>query len=300
MSFTVAALYQFTPFATPGAVTGPLRDVCTAAGVRGTLLVAHEGINGTIGGTEAGVADVLAAIRALPGCGDLEVKFSRAEKMPFLRLKVRHKREIVTMGMPDVDPLASVGRYVEPQDWNALIADPDVVVVDTRNAYEVQLGTFRGAVDPKTNSFREFPAWWAAKREDLEGKTVAMFCTGGIRCEKATSFLLEQGAEDVRHLKGGILRYLEQVHEEESLWEGECFVFDQRVSVGHGLVEGPHQLCHACRLPLAPEDIKRVEYERGVSCHQCIESRTDEDRARYRQRQTQIDLAKKRGGQHLG
>lgn len=300
MTFTVAALYQFTRFADPAAVTGPLRATCGHAGVKGTLLVATEGINGTIAGTSDGITAVLQAIRALPGCAELDVKYSTAEKMPFLRLKVRHKKEIVTLGQGDVDPLAAVGTYVEPEDWNALIADPDVVVIDTRNDYEVKLGTFDGALDPGTSSFREFPDWWAAERPALEGKTIAMFCTGGIRCEKATSYLLGQGVRDVRHLKGGILRYLETIPEEESRWQGDCFVFDQRVSVGHGLAEGPHQFCHACRLPLAPEDIKRPEYERGVSCHQCFDSRTDEDRARYRQRQRQIDLARARGARHMG
>jgi UPF0176 protein len=300
MSYTVAALYQFTRFDDPAALIPPLELLCTREGVKGTLLLAEEGINGTIAGPEAGIAAVVAEIRALPGCGGIAVKYSQAEEMPFLRLKLRRKREIVTMGQPGVDPLAAVGAYVEPQHWNALISDPDVVVVDTRNDYEVALGSFRGAVDPKTESFREFPGWWEAEADAFAGKTVAMFCTGGIRCEKATNYLLSKGVRDVRHLKGGILRYLEEVPEEESLWDGACFVFDGRVSVTHGLEEGEHVLCHACRRPLDPQDLERPEYERGVSCHRCLEERSEADRARYRERQKQIDLGRARGTPHLG
>ena len=241
---TVAALYRFTRFDDPAALQAPLEGVCRANGVRGTLLLAGEGINGTIAGTEPAIAAVLDHIRALPGCAALDVKFSTAASMPFHRMKVRLKREIVTMGQPGIDPNRSVGTYVEPQDWNALIADPDTIVIDTRNDYEVAVGTFDRAIDPKTASFRDFPAWFRAERDRLlgegrlqEGKApkVAMFCTGGIRCEKATAYVRAQGFDEVYHLRGGILKYLEQVPAEQSLFEGGCFVFDERVALGQGL-----------------------------------------------------------------
>ncbi|QQA43015.1 rhodanese-related sulfurtransferase [Pelagovum pacificum] len=296
----VAALYRFAPFADPAALRGPLLDACEAAGVRGTLLLAKEGVNGTIAGTREGIDAAIRAVRALPGCDALEWKESTAEEMPFNRLKVRLKREIVTMGQPDVDPTASVGHYVDPEDWNALISAPDVAVIDTRNDYEVAIGSFEGAIDPGTASFRDFPDWWRRNRERFEGKRVAMFCTGGIRCEKSTNFLLSEGVEDVFHLKGGILKYLETTPKDDSLWHGECFVFDGRVSVGHGLKEGPHILCHACRRPLLPEDRARNGYEEGVSCHHCVDETSAADKARFRERQRQIALARARGERHIG
>jgi len=298
--YTVCALYHFTRFPDPAAIKPALLDLCLAQEVCGTLLLAQEGINGTIAGARSGIDAVLAHIRALPGCGDLECKESIASKRPFPRMKVKLKREIVTMGQPDVDPLASVGHYVDAQDWNELILAPDVAVIDTRNDYEVAIGTFQGAIDPETDSFRDFPAWWDANKDRFHNKRIAMFCTGGIRCEKSTNFLMSQGVEDVYHLKGGILKYLEDVPAEQSTWDGECFVFDGRVSVGHGLVEGPHILCHACRLPILPEDTKRPEYEAGVSCHHCVNDTTDDDKARFRERQKQIELARQRGEVHLG
>ncbi|MEL7047299.1 MAG: rhodanese-related sulfurtransferase, partial [Pseudomonadota bacterium] len=229
-----------------------------------------EGINGTIAGTRRGIDTALAAIRALPGCAEFDWKESTATEAPFARLKVRLKREIVTMGQPKVDPTAAVGRYVAPTEWNALISAPDVAVIDTRNDYEVAIGSFDGAVDPETRSFGEFPDWWRENAHRFHNKRIAMFCTGGIRCEKSTNFLIGEGVEEVYHLKGGVLKYLEDVPEEESLWRGECFVFDRRVSVGHGLLEGPHLLCHGCRRPLLPADRDRPEFERGVSCHHCV------------------------------
>ncbi len=297
--FTVAALYHFTPFDDLDALRAPLLALCRAQGVTGTLLLAAEGINGTIAGSRAGVDAVLAHIRALPGCADLEWKESTAEDAPFARMKVRLKKEIVTMGQPDVNPRARVGHYVMPKEWNALISDPDVAVIDTRNDYEVAIGTFDGAVDPATKSFGEFPAWWEENKARFGNKRIAMFCTGGIRCEKSTNYLLGQGVPEVFHLKGGILKYLEEVPEEDSLWRGECFVFDNRVSVGHGLTEGPHELCHGCRRPILPQDKARDGYERGVSCHLCVDETSDSDKARFRERQRQIDLARKRGEQHL-
>lgn len=256
---TVAALYRFARFEDPAALRAPLLELAEAQGIKGTLLLAREGVNGTIAGSAEGIAAVIAHIRALPGCEDLDVKYSTAAGMPFGRLKVRLKREIVTMGQPDIDPLAVVGTYVAPHDWNALISDPETIVIDTRNDYEVAVGTFTGAINPETRSFREFPGWFRRERERLlgEGKRakVAMFCTGGIRCEKSTAFLKAEGVEEVYHLKGGILRYLEEVPPEQSLWQGECFVFDERVALGHGLTEGEHRLCKHCgRAVAAGED----------------------------------------------
>ncbi|WP_349306427.1 rhodanese-related sulfurtransferase [Sphingopyxis sp. Geo48] len=237
MTFTVAAFYRFAPFDDPAALRQPLLDLCAARGVKGTLLLAREGVNGTIAGSEAGIAAVIAHIRALPGCAELDVKYSAAAAMPFQRLKVRLKKEIVTMKVPGVDPARDAGTYIDPADWNAVVDDPGTVVIDTRNAFEVGYGSFDGAIDPGTKSFGDFPDWWRANAERFAGKRIAMFCTGGIRCEKSTAFLRSEGVEDVAHLKGGILAYLEQVPEADSRWHGSCFVFDERVSVGHGLVE---------------------------------------------------------------
>ncbi|MCG6884160.1 MAG: rhodanese-related sulfurtransferase [Silicimonas sp.] len=298
--YTVAALYKFTAFSDPAALKPPLAECACRNGVRGTLLLAREGINGTIAGTREGIDAVLAHIRGLPGCAVIEWKESTAAEMPFRRLKVRLKREIVTMGQPEVDPRASVGAYVEAGDWNALISRDDVVTIDTRNDYEVAIGTFAGAVDPETRSFGEFPDWWKVNADRFAGKKVAMFCTGGIRCEKATNYVLSQGAEDVFHLKGGILKYLEEVPEGESLWKGECFVFDRRVSVGHGLEEGGYDLCYACRRPVSDADKAHGDYEEGVSCPICREEYSEADRERFRERQRQISLAKARGEAHLG
>ena len=300
----IAALYHFTRFDDPESLRAPLQALCEEQGVRGTLLLAGEGINGTIAGSNEGIQAVLDHIRALPGCADLEVKESRADRMPFYRSKVRLKKEIVTMGQPDLDPVDGVGTYVAPEDWNALISDPNTILIDTRNDYEVQIGTFEGAIDPETKSFREFPEWFRAKRAEFEaeGKTprIAMFCTGGIRCEKSTAFVKAEGLDEVFHLKGGILKYLEDIPEEESLWRGECFVFDERVSVKHGLEVGEHSLCRACRMPLSEADKARDTYVEGVSCHHCHSTRTDEQRARYAERHRQSQLARQRGEAHVG
>ena len=298
--YIVAALYHFTRFDDPAALRGPLLDLCKSRQIMGTLLLAREGINGTIAGDRAGIDAVLAHIRALPGCRDLEWKESTASDAPFYRMKVRLKKEIVTMGQPDVDPVARVGNYVDPADWNDLISAPDVAVIDTRNDYEVAIGTFEGAVDPETKSFGEVPEWWEKNKQRFHNKKIAMFCTGGIRCEKSTNYLLGQGVEDVYHLKGGILKYLEEVPKEDSKWDGDCFVFDGRVSVGHGLAEGPHILCHACRRPIVPADRAHPAFEEGVSCHRCIDDTTEGDKARFRERQKQMQLAKERGIQHIG
>ncbi|WP_235890244.1 oxygen-dependent tRNA uridine(34) hydroxylase TrhO [Sandaracinobacter neustonicus] len=303
-SIRVAALYKFARLNDCDAVRRKLARVCDAGGVRGTLLLAGEGINGTIAGSEHGIENVLAFIRGLPGFGDLEVKYAAAETMPFHRMKVRLKREIVTMGQPGIDPLTGAGHYVSPQNWNALISEPGTIVIDTRNDYEVAVGSFAGAIDPKTASFRDFPAWFRAERERLLGSgrppKIAMFCTGGIRCEKSTAFLKAEGIEEVYHLQGGILKYLETVPAEQSLWEGECFVFDQRVAVGHGLEAGTHVLCHACRRPVSSADQASPLYVSGVSCPACHAVRTEAQRAGYAERDRQEQLAKARGTAHIG
>ena len=301
---SVAALYCFTRFDDCAALRAAIERSCREAGVRGTLLLAPEGINGTIAGIPAAIARVLEHIRSLPGCADLDVKLSSAAVMPFHRLKVRLKREIVTMGEPDIDPRANAGTYVEPDAWNALISDPETIVIDTRNGYEVAIGTFAGAIDPGTTSFREFPEWFRQQRKALLGEgrqpKVAMFCTGGIRCEKSTAFLKQEGVTDVFHLKGGILKYLETVPEDQSLWQGECFVFDERVAVGHALAEGTHTLCRACRRPLGEQDRRSPLHEEGVSCAACHPERTDEQRASARERHRQVQLAIARGESHVG
>jgi UPF0176 protein len=297
--YTIAAFYHFTRFADHAAHKPPLARIGCTNGVTGTILLAPEGINGTIAGSRAGLDAVLAHIRALPGCDGLEWKESHSPAPPFGKLKVRLKREIVTMGQPDVDPAARSGHYVEAADWNDLIGRDDVVVIDTRNDYEVAIGSFDGAIDPETASFGAFPAWWEANRHRFHNKKVAMFCTGGIRCEKSTNYLLGQGVADVYHLKGGILKYLEEVPEAASTWRGACFVFDGRVSVGHGLAVGPHLLCHACRRPILPVDRARPDFEAGVSCHHCVDQTSAGDKARFRERQKQVDLARARGVDHL-
>ena len=303
-SIRIAALYQFARFYDPAALKPDLMSCMENTGVRGTLLLAREGINGTIAGSDEGIEAVLDHIRTLPGCAEIEVKKSRASTMPFHRTKVRLKKEIVTMGQPDLDPLAGVGTYVAPEDWNALISDPETILIDTRNDYEVQIGTFEGAIDPETKSFREFPEWFRAQRAaiEAEGRTprIAMFCTGGIRCEKSTAFARAEGVEEVYHLQGGILNYLEHVPEADSLWRGECFVFDERVSVGHGLEPGEHSLCRACRRPLSEADMAHEHYVEGVSCHRCHGERSEEQRARYAERHRQAQLADKRGRNHIG
>lgn len=298
--FLVAALYQFTRLTDFREMRGPLLELCEANAVMGTLLLAREGINGTIAGPEAGIRAVLDFLRRDPRLARLEHKESWAEgENPFNRMKVRLKKEIVTMGVDGIDPNEVVGTHVEPEEWNDLIRDPDVVLIDTRNEYEVGIGTFRGAINPHTVSFREFPEW-VRSQERLHNKPrIAMFCTGGIRCEKASAFMKLEGFDEVYHLKGGILKYLERVPEEESLWEGECFVFDGRVSVGHGLKPGPYELCHACRHPVSEADRRSPHYVEGIACPHCHDRMSDEQRMRFAERQKQIELARRRGGEHI-
>ncbi|MDA9927288.1 rhodanese-related sulfurtransferase [Amylibacter sp.] len=296
----VAALYHFTKFSDYKTLQGPLKKICNTEGIKGSLLLAYEGINGTISGSRLGIDKVLDHIRSWPGCSDLVHKESYATEMPFKRMKVKLKNEIVTMGQPNIDPTVNVGNYVDASDWNNLISQEDVVVIDTRNDYEVAVGSFEGAIDPETKSFGEFPDWWQDNKSKYQNKRIAMFCTGGIRCEKSTNFLLNEGVENVYHLKGGILKYLEEVPKDNSKWTGECFVFDSRVSVKHGLEEGKYSLCYACRMPLSPNDLNRSEFEKGVSCHLCINSNDDERKERFRERQRQVELADKRGKHHIG
>ncbi|HEX7872358.1 MAG TPA: rhodanese-related sulfurtransferase [Sphingobium sp.] len=300
----MAALYKFARLDDCDAVRRELARLCCREGLKGTLLLASEGINGTVAGSEQAIGNVLAFIRALPGFSDPEVKYAASETMPFHRMKVRVKREIVTMGQPEIDPLTGVGHYVSPQDWNALISDPGTIVIDTRNDYEVAVGSFAGAIDPKTASFRDFPAWFRAERDRLLGSgrppKVAMFCTGGIRCEKSTAFLKAEGLDEVYHLQGGILNYLETIPAEQSLWEGECFVFDRRVAVGHGLEAGTHVLCHGCRRPVSSVDQASPLYVSGISCPACHATRTSAQRAGYAERDRQEQLAQARGTTHIG
>ncbi|WP_420430274.1 rhodanese-related sulfurtransferase [Kordiimonas sp.] len=299
-NYLVAALYKFVRLPEYASLQAPLTEICISNDVKGTLLLAAEGINGTIAGPEAGVRNVLAYLRGHSEFADLIHKESWADEEPFLRAKVRLKKEIVTMGVDGIDPNKIVGTYVKPEDWNALISDPDTVVVDTRNDYEVAIGTFKGAVDPKTKSFREFPAWAAENKDTLKKPKVAMFCTGGIRCEKSTAFMKEQGYDEVYHLEGGILKYLEEVPEDQSLWEGDCFVFDERVSVRHGLEPGDYDMCRACRRPISEEEKELPEFVEGVSCPYCHEETTPEQKERFAERQKQIMLAKNRGEKHIG
>jgi len=296
----VAALYRFCRLDAPEELKGPLAAFCCGRGIKGTILLAKEGVNGTVAGSPQAIDELIDRLENFFKIGKIEVKFSTAEAMPFHRTKVRLKKEIVTMGVEGIDPLSDVGAYVEPADWNALISQENTVVVDTRNDYEVALGSFRDAVDPNTTSFREFPQWVEQNRAALQGKTIAMFCTGGIRCEKATAYVRSLGFPEVYHLKGGILKYLETVPEERSLFEGECFVFDERVSVTHGLAEGEAELCRACRRPLTAQDRKSLFYKEGVSCAWCHGQRSDDDRARYAERHRQVRLAEKRGARHIG
>jgi UPF0176 protein len=296
----VATMYQFVSLDDPGGIRSPLLELMHQEGVRGTLLLAGEGINGTVAGTRSAIDSLLDWLRVPERFPGLSHKESYCEEMPFMRTKVKLKKEIVTMGIEGVDPKNIVGTYIKPEDWNALIADPDVTLIDTRNDYEVQIGTFRGAKNPKTESFREFPAFIEVNLDPAKHKKVAMFCTGGIRCEKSTSYLKSQGFDQVYHLEGGILNYLETVPESESAWEGECFVFDERVTVDHQLNRGQYDQCNACRMPITDNDKQDKRYVHGVSCLHCYNKTSAGQRERFAERQKQMDLAKSRGEQHIG
>jgi UPF0176 protein len=296
----VVALYRFVRLDDYESMREPLLNFCLDRHIRGTLLLAHEGINGTVAGGDSAIDELLNYLRADDRLADLDCKFSSHEERPFLRMKVKLKREIVTMGQENIDPNVCVGRYASPQEWNALIDDPDVLVIDTRNEYEVEIGTFAGAVNPQTNSFREFPDWVEQNLDPKKHKKVAMFCTGGIRCEKSTSLLVSRGFEDVWHLKGGILNYLEQTPEEDTRWEGECFVFDSRVAVNHQLEKGSYDQCFACRFPIDDDQKQSPHYLPGVSCPRCVNAHTEQQKGRFAERQRQIGLAKRRGESHIG
>ena len=290
----VAAFYKFVQLTDLASLQDQIESCCRRNNVLGIVLLAQEGINSTIAGSREGVVKVLEFIRQDPRFTDLEWKESFANKQPFRKLRVRLKKEIVTMGIPEIDPSQLVGTYVKPADWNALIRDPDVIVIDARNNYETEIGTFTGAVNPDLDSFSQLPSWLEEKIDAGEQPRVAMFCTGGIRCEKSTAFLKQAGVKEVYHLQGGILKYLEEVPEDESLWEGECFVFDQRVAVGHGLELADYELCRACRFPLSPSDKQSKYFQEGVSCSRCHEQTSDEQKARFAERQKQFELAKSR------
>ena len=296
----VAALYRFAALPDFEALRDPLYQLMIEHEVRGTLLLAKEGINGTIAGSRQGIDRIMGWLKSDPRFADLEAKESYVDTPPFYRTKVKLKKEIVTMGVEGIDPNDIVGTYVEPADWNALIADPEVLVLDTRNKYEVDIGSFENAINPETESFRELPAYVEKHLDPIKHKKVAMFCTGGIRCEKSTAFLKQQGFNEVYHLKGGILKYLEEVPETESKWRGECFVFDNRVTVNHQLEKGQYDQCHACRRPITEDDKQSPHYKKGVSCHHCYQSHSVQQRQRYQERERQIELAKRRGEAHMG
>ncbi|GAB1544240.1 rhodanese-related sulfurtransferase [Scytonema sp. NUACC21] len=294
MALVVAALYKFVSLPDFADKQDPLLSLCQAQDVKGTVLLAAEGINGTIAGSRRAIDAILSFLRSDPRLADLEIKESEADTPPFERMKVRLKKEIVTLGLPEVDPNEQVGTYVNPKDWNTLLNDPEVTVIDTRNDYEVSIGTFKRAQNPNTKSFREFPEYVRHQLDPKKHKKVALFCTGGIRCEKASSFMLSQGFQEVYHLKGGILKYLEEVPESESLWEGECFVFDQRIAVRHSLEPGTYDMCPSCGHPISEADKTSSKYQEGVSCPYCFDSLSEEKKVRQQEKQRQLELAKKK------
>jgi UPF0176 protein len=298
--YTIAAFYRFQRLADPSAIREPLLAALKRAGAKGSVLLAYEGVNGTIAAPPDKIEHALTAIITLCHLPELDRKYSEAPALPFMRLKVRLKKEIVTIGHVKADPNERVGEYIEPRDWNTLISDPDVVVIDTRNDYEVRVGTFRNALDPHTDSFSQFPEWTRQNLHNMKGKKIAMFCTGGIRCEKASSFLRFEGFEKVYHLRGGILKYLEDVPKDQSLWDGACYVFDERVAVGHGLEIADYTTCHGCLKPVSAEERKSPKYEEGVCCPACADTLTEIQKSSNRERQKQFELAQKRGTKHLG
>ncbi|WP_144394002.1 rhodanese-related sulfurtransferase [Pleionea sediminis] len=298
--FVVCALYKFVKLEDFESIRQPLFKFMMENHIVGTLLLAHEGINGTVAGSRKNIDSLIKWLQQDSRLNPLEFKESYTDESPFKRTKVKLKKEIVTMGVEDIDPNKTVGTYIDPKDWNDLISAPDVLVVDTRNDYEVEVGTFKNAVNPHTETFREFPNYVKQHLDPGKHKKVAMFCTGGIRCEKSTAYLKEQGFEEVYHLRGGILKYLEEVPKDKTLWQGDCFVFDDRVTVNHDLERGSYDQCHACRLPITTQDKQSELYEKGVSCPHCFDKTTPEQKERYAQRELQIQLAKKRGEKHIG
>lgn len=296
----ISALYHFVILEDYVSLRQPLLDLMLKNNIKGTLLLAHEGINGTVAGSQTSIDALLNWFKQDSRLADVRQKVSYDDEMPFYRTRVKLKKEIVTMGIEGIDPNHVVGTYVKPEDWNALISDPEVTLIDTRNDYEVGIGSFENAHNPNTETFREFPDYVKKNMDPSKQKKVAMFCTGGIRCEKSTAYLKEQGFDEVYHLQGGILKYLETVPENESLWQGECFVFDNRVSVTHSLEKGQYDQCHACRLPITAEDKQSDKFIQGVSCHNCYDKKTDDQRKRFMQREKQVQLSKARGEEHIG
>ena len=302
--YRIATLYKFTKILDPLKLHKEIRIQLKRLSIHGTILISDEGINGTISSSKnENLSLAINYIKGVKGFNDLDIKFSSSDKNPFVRLKVKLKKEIVTIGDKSIDPTLTVGKYVEPKDWNKLIDDENTIIIDTRNNYEYSIGTFRGSLNPKTNKFREFPKWINNQKftsKEKKDKNIAMFCTGGIRCEKASSLLKKEGFKNVYHLKGGILKYFESVPEDNSRWEGECFVFDDRVSVKHNLSEGTYDMCHGCRMPITDNDKESKKYIRGVSCPNCFDETTEEQKSRYMSRQKQVDLAKERNQKHIG
>lgn len=296
----VVALYHFVTLDNYKELRNPLLEFMQDNHIKGTLLLASEGVNGTVAGSQQAMDALIGWFKNDTRFDGLQFKVSYDDEMPFLRTRVKLKKEIVTMGVEGIDPKHIVGTYVKPEDWNALISDPDVVLIDTRNDYEIEIGTFKNAINPHTETFREFPAYIKENFSPEKHKKVAMYCTGGIRCEKSTAYLKENGFDEVYHLEGGILKYLEEIPEENSLWEGECFVFDNRVSVNHALEKGKYDQCHACRLPITEEDKNDERYEAGVSCPKCYGKKSDKQRERFLEREKQVQLAKQRGESHIG
>ena len=301
--FKVAALYKFSSIENPEQLQSEIREYLNQVGVKGTILIGHEGINGTISSEENSLNSAIKFLQSLEDFNLMDIKYSSSDINPFIRLKVKLKKEIVTIGDDSIDPNKVVGTYVNPSEWNELIKDKDTILIDTRNDYEFSIGSFKNAINPETQKFREFPKWVDEKKfseNDKKLKKVAMFCTGGIRCEKASSFMKESGFNEVYHLKGGILKYLEEIPKENSLWNGECFVFDDRVSVNHDLKPGSYDMCHGCRMPITQFDKKSDKYIKGVACPSCFDSTTQDQKDRYMSRQKQVDLAKSRNQKHIG
>ena len=302
--FKVATLYKFSEIDNPLEIQIPLKKTLKELSIYGTILVGSEGINGTIAAEDKeNLNRALIYLRGLKGFEDLDIKFSDSKKNPFIRLKIKLKDEIVTIGDKSIDPIKTAGEYVKPEDWNSLLQEDDILLIDTRNDYEYSIGTFRDSINPKTKKFRDFPKWLKEQdftKEDKNNKKVAMFCTGGIRCEKASSLMKNEGFKKVYHLKGGVLKYFESVSKDKSLWDGECFVFDDRVSVKHDLSIGDYDMCHGCRMPITENDKKTKKYIRGVACPNCFDQTTEEQKSRYKSRQKQMELAKQRNQKHLG
>ena len=296
-NITVATLYKFVEINDLQSLRSEIQALCKENNAKGTILLAKEGINGTISARNKEIRSILKKLKSDNRFKKLEVKFSETNKMPFNRMKVRIKREIVTIGDDSINPNIISGDYVKPENWNELISDPEVIIIDTRNTYETKIGKFKNAIDPKTNSFREFPDWVKNFKKEVKNKDtkIAMYCTGGIRCEKSTSLMKKEGFNNVFHLEGGILKYLEKMSDDETLWDGECFVFDDRVALDDQLEVGSYQMCYACRMPLKKTDLKDDKYEKGVSCIQCFNLLSNEKKARLRERNKQIKIAKKKG-----